>query len=319
MRQRPADTVSAVLLALGLHAVLLLLLVFGLNWTRTNAQPAFGSPVSAELFDPDALSAAQRRALEAPPEPLPEPPEPVPEPLPEPEPVEEETVPRLQPLPAPVPEDAMVEPQPQAQERVPEPDTVEQDAARREAESELAAEREQEERRRQEQIDLTERQRQEEAEQKRRLARQQELEKLRAEREQIRREAALAEQKLKQIAGARARQASDEAAADAAPPPGRPDGDSDLAARYAAALQEVIARNWVRPDNVRLGERCRLYITQLPGGQVMSVEFDPSCPYDAQGRRSVEAAVRKAEPLPYRGFEPVFARRLNLNFTAQDR
>ena len=52
---------------------------------------------------------------------------------------------------------------------------------------------------------------------------------------------------------------------------------------------------------------------------MMSVEFDNSCPYDALGRRSVEAAVRRAEPLPYAGFESVFNRRLNLNFTAQDR
>ncbi|NLC61907.1 MAG: TonB C-terminal domain-containing protein, partial [Gammaproteobacteria bacterium] len=103
------------------------------------------------------------------------------------------------------------------------------------------------------------------------------------------------------------------------PTSGSPGGDSDLAARYAAALQEAIARNWTRPDNVPLGQRCRIYITQLPGGQVMSVEFDSSCPYDALGRRSVEAAVRRAEPLPYAGFESVFNRRLNLNFTAQDR
>ena len=61
-----------------------------------------------------------------------------------------------------------------------------------------------------------------------------------------------------------------------------------------------------------------MYIMQLPGGEVMSVEFDASCPYDAQGRRSVEAAVRAAEPLPYEGFQSVFNRRLNLNFTAQD-
>jgi colicin import membrane protein len=57
----------------------------------------------------------------------------------------------------------------------------------------------------------------------------------------------------------------------------------------------------------------------LPGGDVMNVEIDSSCPYDALGRRSVEAAVRKAEPLPYVGFESVFNRRPNLNFEAQDR
>ena len=40
---------------------------------------------------------------------------------------------------------------------------------------------------------------------------------------------------------------------------------------------------------------------------------------DAAGQDSVERAVLKAQPLPYRGFEPVFARELILNFEAQDR
>jgi len=55
-------------------------------------------------------------------------------------------------------------------------------------------------------------------------------------------------------------------------------------------------------------------ITQLPGGEVMSVEFEASCPYDEAGKRSVEAAVLKAQPLPYAGFESVFNRRLNFTF-----
>ena len=46
---------------------------------------------------------------------------------------------------------------------------------------------------------------------------------------------------------------------------------------------------------------------------------DPSCPYDEAGRRSVEAAVLKAQPLPYQGFESVFNRTLILNFRAEDR
>ena len=37
------------------------------------------------------------------------------------------------------------------------------------------------------------------------------------------------------------------------------------------------------------------------------------------GRRSVEAAVLKAQPLPYRGFESVFSRNLTINFRAEDR
>ncbi|MEO6364766.1 MAG: protein TolA, partial [Luteimonas sp.] len=42
-------------------------------------------------------------------------------------------------------------------------------------------------------------------------------------------------------------------------------------------------------------------------------------PYDAIGRRSVEAAVLKAQPLPYAGFEEVFNRTLILSFDPQDR
>ncbi|MGY0560176.1 TonB C-terminal domain-containing protein [Luteimonas sp. A277] len=320
MREARADTVQAVVLALLLHVLLFALVFLGLHWTRSAAPQAAGVPISAELVDADALSPAAQQALAEVPEPMPAP---EPEPEPTPEPVEEDAAPPSQPLPEPVPDDAEVEPQPAPQEQIPEPDVVDQDEARADAESELVAEREQEERRRQEQIELAERQKQEEAEQKRRLARQQreqELAKLRAEQARVQREAEEAERKLQQIADSRERQTSEPTTGSTASPPrGTPDGDSDLAARYAAALQEAIVRNWTRPDNVALGQRCRIYITQLPGGQVMNVEFDSSCPYDALGRRSVEAAVRRAEPLPYAGFESVFNRRLNLNFTARDR
>jgi colicin import membrane protein len=70
---------------------------------------------------------------------------------------------------------------------------------------------------------------------------------------------------------------------------------------------------------VPLGQRCKLVIRQLPGGEVMDVQVSASCPYDELGRRSVEAAVLKAQPLPYAGFETVFSRTLTLNFEAQDR
>ena len=61
-----------------------------------------------------------------------------------------------------------------------------------------------------------------------------------------------------------------------------------------------------------------IFITQLPGGKVIKVDIAPSCPYDALGERSVEAAVLKAQPLPYAGFESVFRRELKLNFQAED-
>lgn len=311
----------AIALAVGVHLLLALLLWLGafITWDRTPLQAAGGPSIEAtlEVSDLDAV----RRALAFEPEPLPEP-------LPEPE---EVVPPPPQPLPEPRPQDAPTPQQAQPQERVPEPSPVDQDEVRRDAERERARiAREQEEKRRQEQIEL-ERQHQEQAEQQRRLAQQQQqreeqrkreeaekkLAQIRAEREKLEREARLREQRLQQIAD---RQKQQEAPGPASPVAQGSEGTDDgLAARYAAAIQEAITRNWTRPDNVPLGQRCRLYITQLPGGEVNTVEFDPGCPYDALGRRSVEAAVRKAAPLPYRGFESVFSRRLNLNFTAQDR
>ena len=317
MRQTRADTSRAVVLSLLLHVALFALVFLGLWWTRSAAPPsAAGSPISAELVDASELSSSVRRALAERPEPLPPEPEPEPEPVPEPLP---EAAPEPQPIPAPLPEDAPIEPQPVPQVQVPEPDTVDQDEARRDAIARETAEREAEEKRRQEQIDLTERQRkQEEAEQKRRLA-EQKLAEIRRQQDQARREAQEAERRLDRIAQSRAQEASDEAAASAPAPPGNAGTDEGLLARYQVAIQEAILSNWTRPDNVPLGQRCRMTITQVRGGTVVRVEFSSSCPYDELGRRSVEAAVRKAEPLPYAGFESVFNRTLNLNFEAQDR
>lgn len=324
MRESPSDNTIAIGLSILVHVVLFGLILLGALWNAASRpESAAGSPVSADIIDPNALSAADRRALASRPEPLPDPaPEPTPEPTPRPlpEPVDEPVAAPPQPLPEPRPEDAVAPRQPQLQEVVPKPDTESQAAVRRNALAAEQREKEQEEKRRQAQVELAEQQKQQEAEEKRRLARQ-ELEQIRAERERNERQARQAEERLKQIADREARQASERAAAaasSASPPPGRPDGDSGLAAKYAAAIQEAVRRNWRRPDNIPLGQVCRMYIMQLPGGEVMSVEFDPSCPYDAQGRRSVEAAVRAAEPLPYAGFESVFNRRLNFNFRAQD-
>ena len=306
----------AIAWAIVVHVLVLAMLLLSplLNWDPDRISVAGAPSMEAVLDVSSADQRAVERALALDPEPLPQP---VVEPPPQP--IDEEVAPPPpQPLPEPVPDEAPVERQPTPQERVPDPAPVNQEEVRRDAEAERArVDREQEEKRRQEQIDLTERKRQEEAEQKRRLA-QQQLEKIRAEREKLEREQRQAQQRLQQIADRQARQASAQASS-APPPPGNQGVDTGLAARYAAALQEAILRNWTRPDTVPIGQRCRIVIRQIPGGEVVEARVDPSCPYDELGRRSVEAAVLKAQPLPYAGFESVFQRTITLNFQAQDR
>ncbi|WP_343223422.1 TonB C-terminal domain-containing protein [Lysobacter sp. KIS68-7] len=280
-------------------------------WTRAAApvNPA-GPVIEAELIDPHALSASMRRTLASrPDQPAPVPPQP------------EEAAPKEQPKPEPKPEDMPQPPQPVAQERVPEPDTKAQEAASKQAISpKPPVDREQEAKRRQEQIDLTERERKDEEERTRRLSemekmRQQQIADIRKQRQQAQKEATLAEQKLRQLADARnAADANAQTESNTSPPPGNNGPDNNLKAQYYAAISDAIKRNWTRPDNIPGNVFCPIRIRQVPGGEVIDVEVLPSCPYDEQGRRSVEAAVLKAQPLPYAGFESVFARELTIRF-----
>ncbi len=319
---RSDDWGRPIALAVAVH--LLVVLVFTLAWLwspQRDVEPAAGDPMLEASLEVSAAEArTARRALNATPTPAP------PLPIPEEEPAEEEIVPPPQPIPEPRPQDSPVPQQNLAQERIPEPDTTQQQRVSEMAIAQEKARQEQEARRRQEQIDLTERQRQEEAERRQRLARQQEeaerqqkLADIRRQREQAQREAQLAEQKLRQLQAAREQQAAQAPAPAATGTAGQGGTSTDLTAQYAAAIQEAVLRQWVRPDSVPRGQRCRITIRQLPGGEVSEARVDPSCPYDEAGRRSVEAAVLRAQPLPYRGFESVFQRTLNFNFEARDR
>lgn len=83
---------------------------------------------------------------------------------------------------------------------------------------------------------------------------------------------------------------------------------------YIAALQNAITQNWLRPENIPSGVMCPVDIVQIPGGQVISAKVLPSCPFDAAAQRSVENAIYRASPLPYKGFEKQFAREITFNF-----
>ncbi|WP_313229283.1 cell envelope integrity protein TolA [Stenotrophomonas acidaminiphila] len=339
-----------VVLALLVHVLVALVFIIAWVWSPSRStEAAAGDPVvEASLQLSAAEAAAARSALRAS-EKLPPPPEPAPDA--QPQPVPEDTVPPPQPIPEPRPQDAPTPQQHNAQERIAQPDTVDQERVSALAISQEKARQEQEAKRRQEQIDLTERKRVEEAEQKLRLARQQEeadrqkklaeeqrkaneakaeqerqqkIAEIRRKREQAERELKLAEQRQRQVADARAR--AQAAASSASPASGTPQASpgqggtsTDLTAKYAAAIQQAVLNQWVRPDTIPRGQRCRLTIRQLPGGEVVDVQFAAGCPYDEAGRRSVEAAVLRAQPLPYRGFESVFQRTLNFTFEAQDR
>jgi len=292
MKETRADTRRALLQAMGLHVVLFALMFAGLQWTRSNvAEAARGEVIEADLVDPSALSAAMRSALQR-----------DPQPLPQPQPVEP-TVVEDQP-PDPLPEPMLEDPVPPPP--IQEPDQIDQDLVQRDADATEVAQvdREQEaKRRQQEQIDLDARERQ------------RKLEDIRRQRESATRERSMAEQRAQQMADAKAQQPGTNARP---PPPGNPAGRSSQSASYQVALMNAILRQWTRPESVEIGQVCQVLIRQIPGGEVVDVQVSPSCPYDELGRRSVEAAILKASPLPYAGFEDVFVRNPVLKFRAED-
>lgn len=291
MKESRADNNVALLQALGLHVVLFALMFAGLHWTRSPmAEAAHGEVIEADLVSVSDLSASMQRALRRDPEPLPKP-------IVEPEPVP----PEPDPLPEVLPEPPVEElPPPE-----PDPAPVEQEQVQRDADSAQVAkvDREQEEKRvKPEQAELDAARRRAEA-----------LAEIRRQRALAAQERSMAEQRAQQLNDARTTSATP-----TRPPPGNPDSRSIENAQYQVALKNAILRQWTRPESVRLGQECQVLIRQIPGGEVVSVEISPSCPYDEQGRRSVEAAVLKASPLPYAGFEDVFVRNPTLKFRAED-
>lgn len=306
-----ADRITSVVLAIGLHLLLFGLMFVGMLFQRERP-PLSVAGGSIEAVLTETLSA---------PAPAPAPPPPRPAPR-----AEQDTAPPPQPRPEPRPQDSPEPQQPDAQAPLDRPDTVDQEKVLREAEERAEnARREQEERRRQEQVQLEEQREREAAERRQRLAQQQaerdkQLADIRRQREEAEKRRRLEQEKLQQLADRRAQAANQAPSPAAAPPSNQPlsdrlgnqGTDDALLGRYVLAIQQQVDRNWLRPDNLRPGLRCYIGVTQMVGGQVTGVDFS-RCQTDELTRRSIEASLMR-EPLPYRGYEAVFTRKLVVPF-----
>jgi colicin import membrane protein len=223
----------------------------------------------------------------------------------------QEAAPKPQPIPEPVPQLSPTPPQPKPQEQLDRPDTVDQQAISR-----LATEpppqpvaHEQEQRQRQEQAELTQDvETQKEAERRQRLLAYQDIKR---QREAAERRTHMEEQRLQQLADLQPEAAPARAPARDPAPTGNRGVDEGLLARYKAQMLQTADQNWNHLGAPEL-TTCKVRFTQIPGGEVINVEF-MRCPYDAEGREFVERALKKA-PMPYSGFEPVFMRQVELSF-----
>lgn len=90
--------------------------------------------------------------------------------------------------------------------------------------------------------------------------------------------------------------------------------DAVLFEAYSNALQQVVRMNWMRPASAEPGLRCVIQIQQDEAGRVLELRIAEPCNADATTRESIEAAVRRAEPLPHAGFETVLTRSVQFVF-----
>jgi colicin import membrane protein len=198
----------------------------------------------------------------------------------------------------------------QIRRRPPPPDNSDQlrrEAEERKREADIRQEQERISRlKKQREQEVAEKKRREEAEIERRRAdaereRQEDVERQRAENERLRREAEEAERRRlmeRELAEEQARiDAMNAGALD----------------RYVYSIRQRIQRYWVEPPSAGPGLECVINVTQLPGGEVVGATIG-RCNGDEAVKRSIEAAVFKASPLPEPEDPTLFERNLRIIF-----
>ena len=139
--------------------------------------------------------------------------------------------------------------------------------------------------------------------------------------EELRRQRLEAEQQAQKPPTVEPKAASQEPTQNTQPPLGVKHGAEDqkrtLQTQYIGAIQAAVTRQWARPSGTKPGLQCVIKVNQIPGGGVIDVSIGSPCNASAVARNSIINAVKKADPLPYAGFEDVFDRRLNFNFQYQ--
>ncbi len=86
-----------------------------------------------------------------------------------------------------------------------------------------------------------------------------------------------------------------------------------LRGRYIADIKNKVERNWIRPASAGPDSSCKVAVSQIPGGEVVNVTVT-QCIGDDIFRRSVEAAVYKASPLPRPSDPALFERQILFSF-----
>lgn len=203
-------------------------------------------------------------------------------------------------LPKPTP--PKEEPKPQEPTEPVKPDTKEQERIAALATEKAEAEKkEQDERQRKQQVLLEEQKKQEADKQKKLEEEKKQQQKDKQAKELADKQKKLDQQHLQEVMEAEEAKTGAEGK------------DDSLLSQYSAALLNAAFQNWMRPDTTE-SVVCDVNIKQIPGGEVLSANVMEPCRTDALTKQSIEAAILRAQPLPYKGFESVFRREIIFTF-----
>jgi len=92
---------------------------------------------------------------------------------------------------------------------------------------------------------------------------------------------------------------------------------SGLLGQYIGLIQQRVTRSWLRPPEAQPGLNCEVFVSQIPGGDVVAVRIGRCNGSDAV-KRSIEAAVYRASPLPPPPDASLFERNLVFEFRPED-
>lgn len=200
----------------------------------------------------------------------------------------------------------------QEAERLRQQAQEEAEQARQEAQQEAEQARQEAERIRREAEEAAEQARREAEEAAERARQEAEEAERRAEEERRRRE----EEERRQAeleAEEEARREAEEAAQAAAEREARERELERMGARYKDAIRSHVTQNWRQPSAFEEGNRALVRVRQIPSGDVTDVML-LECDGDRSFCESVEAAVRRASPLPEAPDPDVFERTIDFNF-----
>jgi colicin import membrane protein len=92
---------------------------------------------------------------------------------------------------------------------------------------------------------------------------------------------------------------------------------SGAMASWIAQITARIQRAWIRPPSARSGLECTLYLTQVPGGEIVNVRLG-ACNGDDAVKQSILDAAYRASPLPAPSDPSLFERSLEVTFRPTD-